>query len=322
MRIRIFRNPDGAGGGAGGDNKGGDGKGGGAATNLMQHVGEDEKAGGGGGQGGDGKGGGGAGGPSRPDWLPENFFKNDARDLKPEDLKLLSHIDIEALARSQADLRSKFGRGEHKPPAKPDDYTFEMPKDVKLEIKADDPLMASVRSAAHAAGLSNADFNKFLQPVVTKLGELVASGAGAKQLTPEQQQEAARQAQAQQAAAFDKELQKLGPTGREAVRQVGTWIKGLGTKGILTEAEVTELSYLSTAEGITAMRKLMELSGEKPVPVDPMSAGAEMSIEEAKRLMTEAFAEGGDTNEKSRAKLERARKTLQAYEKNGMLAAS
>jgi hypothetical protein len=259
-----------------------------------------------------------------PAWLPSNFVRKEAADLKPEDLKLLSRIDVEALARSQADLRGKFGRGEHKPPATPDAYALDLPKDLKFEIPKDDALMSAARSAAHAAGLSNADFNKFMGPVVAKIAELAgaagngAGGNGAGQ-TPEQLAAAREAAAAEQRQAYKVELEKLGPQGEAAVREVGTWLVGLETKGILSKAEFQGLRALTTAEGVTGLRKLMELTGETPVPVDPASIGVELSVDDAKKLMIEAFKDGGEGTEAGRAKLAKARGALKKYEDRGML---
>lgn len=283
-----------------------------------------------------GDGGGGAGGGAKetaagaagadalPAWLPPQFARKEPADLKPEDLKMLARVDIEALARSQADLRAKFGRGEHKPPAKPEDYALELPKDLKFEIPKDDALMASARQAAHAAGFSNADFNKFMGPVVAKLAELAGAagqgaGGSAAAATPEQQAEQQKQAAEEQRAAFKAELQKLGPQGEAVVRQVGTWLKGLETKGVLSAEEFQGLRSLTTAEGVTGLRKLMELAGETPVPVDPAAVGIDLSIEDAKKLMIEAYKDGGDQTEVGRNKLAKARAALAEYEKKGLL---
>jgi hypothetical protein len=259
-----------------------------------------------------------------PAWLPPQFVRKEPADLKADDLKMLARVDIEALARSQADLRTKFGRGEHKPPAKPEDYALELPKDLKFEIPKVDALMASARQAAHAAGFSNADFNKFMGPVVAKLAELAgASGQGAAgsgaAATPEQQ--AAQEAQQieERKAAFKAELDKLGPQGEASVRQLGTWLKGLETKGVLSNEEFQSLRALTDAPGITGMRKLMELAGETPVPVDPAAVGIDLSIDDAKKLMIEAFKDGGDQSEAGRAKLAKARAALAEYERKGLL---
>jgi hypothetical protein len=277
--------------------------------NIFEHVGGDAKE----------TAAAAAGADAFPAWLPPNFVRKEPVELKPEDLKLLSRIDVEALARSQADLRGKFGRGEHKPPATPEAYALELPKDLKFEIPKDDPLMGAARQAAHAAGLSNADFNKFMGPVVAKIAELAgAAGAGAAQ-TPEQIAAAQEAAAAEQKAAFKAEVEKIGPTGEAMVREVGMWLKGLETKGILSNGEFHGLRAVTNAEGITGLRKLMELAGETPVPVDPAALNIEMSIEDAKKLMTEAYKDGGESTEAGRAKLAKARAALKKYEDKGML---
>jgi hypothetical protein len=283
-----------------------------------------EGGGKGGDAGGDGKDGQGDAGASPEgvnfaDWVPKNFRRAEAKELNAEQLKMLQYVDIEALARSQADLRKQIGAGNFKPPAKPDEYTFDMPEGVKLDIKPDDPLMATLRQGAHSAGITKDQFNKMVAPAVAAIAKAAAE-AGV-QLTPEQQAQAAEAAQAEQAKSFDAEIQKLGKGGKEIVQQVGGWLKGLEVKGHLTGDEFTALRGLSNADGVNALRKLMNMTGEKPIPVDLGDIATGLSVQDAKDLMTAAHVKlQKDPNDaKGKTDLARAKSALEKYEKAGQL---
>lgn len=261
------------------------------------------------------------------DWIPANFRRDKPAELTADQLKMLQHVDIEGLARSQADLRAKLGTGAFKPPAKADEYAFDMPQGVDLKIDAADPVMSAFKTSALAAGLSKEQFAKLASPMIATIAKLAADKGGQNggaPLTPEQREAQAQAAQAEQAKAFQAEIEKLGPNGAEAVRQTGKWLKGLETKGVLTAEEFDALrAYSTTAEGVTALRKLMNMTGEKPVPIDLGEAATGLSIEDAKTLLTQAHVKlQADPNDaKGQADRARALKALERYEKAGQLQA-
>jgi len=251
--------------------------------------------------------------------VPKNFRRAEPKELTAADLKMLGYVDIEALARSQADLRKQLGTGVNKAPAKPEEYTFDMPEGVTLEIKSDDPLLGSLRKSAHAAGISKEQFNKVISPAIATLAELVKQQGGT--LTPEQQAQAEQAAQAQAVKNFEAEIEKLGQGGKEIVKQVGGWMVGLKNKGHLTDEEFTALRGISNADGINALRKLMNMTGEKPIPVDLGEVATGLSLQDAKELMTDAHVRlRKDANDrKAHADLAKARAALEKYEKAGQL---
>lgn len=242
--------------------------------------------------------------PQRPAWLAEQFWDAEKGEA-----------NLEALAKSQRDLRAMIARGEHKPPATADAYqvpTVEGVQDpVQLLGGKDDPLWKDVRTAAHQAGVSQAQMAALLQPL---LGAMAKRGAGAgagdgEQLTAEQQAE-------QLAEARRAELAKLGPNGDQVVRQTGAWLAGLVTRGSFTADEAKALRSISTAAGVRALAKLRELAGGHGIPVDAMGGGGdEMTQADAKRMMTEGFRDG------DQAKVDKARKVLADLEKRGLLTA-
>lgn len=327
MRIRFLRAPDDAGAQqpAGqqqaGQQQADAGKPA-APANLFDAVGGDN----GGDKSKPGEGGAAPDGVTFADWIPANFRRDKPAELTADQLKMLQHVDIEGLARSQADLRAKLGTGAFKPPAKADEYAFDMPQGVDLKIDAADPVMSAFKTSALAAGLSKEQFAKLASPMIATIAKLAAEKGGENggaPLTPEQREAQAQAAQAEQAKAFQAEIEKLGPNGAEAVRQTGKWLKGLETKGVFTAEEFGALRAISDAAGVTALRKLMNMTGEKPVPIDLGEAATGLSIEDAKTLLTQAHVKlQADPNDaKGQADRARALKALERYEKAGQLQA-
>lgn len=281
-------------------------------------------AGGDGGDGGDKSKSGDAGsapdGVTFADWVPANFRRDKPVELTADQLKMLQHVDIEGLARSQADLRTKLGTGAYKPPAKADEYAFEMPQGVDLKIDAGDPVMAAFKTNALAAGLSKEQFAKLAAPMIASMAEIAAKQGGAK-LTPEQLEQRAKAEKDEQVKAFEAEIAKLGPNGQEAVRQTGKWLKGLETRGVLTTEEFAALRSVSNADGVMALRKLMDMTGEKPMPIDMGEATTDLSVQDAKALLTAAHMKlnKDPKDAKGLADRKRAIAALERYEKSGQL---
>jgi hypothetical protein len=89
----------------------------------------------------------------RPDWWPENFWKQDEPDL-------------EGIAKSWSDLRKQIAQGKHKAPAdgKYDTSAF-------AGIPEDDPVRNHVLSWASEFGVSQAALDKLVGDVVAMQGE-------------------------------------------------------------------------------------------------------------------------------------------------------
>ena len=222
---------------------------------------------------------------ARPEWLPEQFW--DAE----------KGANLEALAKSQRDLRAQISRGDHKPPEKPDAYALPAIEGVKVEdlVPADNPLWQAVRTEAHKAGVTQAQLNAVLSPYLAGLAE------HAKANDP-----AAREAA--QAATLTAELAKLGPNGPALVRDIGGQIKGMVTRGSLSAAEGRELLGMSTAAGISAMAKLFQLGGGLPINLDSISSNTASQADLEVQLQ-KAIAKGDDAK---RAKLLRQLGDLEA----------
>ena len=189
---------------------------------------------------------------TRPDWLPEPFY-----DPKTGEVKL------EALAKSQADLRAQISKGANKAPAKADDYKLEMEPAALDGVKrlfaegdpAKDPLMKAVREAAHESGMSQAQFNGLMAKVLPALAEA-------------------------QPPAFDAvaELKALHPDPVQAKKIVNAMAargQKLVEQGVLTKDDMSEFAVMvGTANGMKVMSKIFEYHGEQPISADLLQTAA------------------------------------------------
>lgn len=178
-----------------------------------------------------------------PQGIPDKFKRPDGS------------CDMGALARGYQELEKKLYRGDHQPPESPEGYGLPTLDGMTPEIPANDPVLGAARKAAHAAGLSPAQW------------ETLASGylAEAMKHAPQQIDEAEH---------YRQELASLGPNGPQQVRAVKQWIGGLASKGTLSPDEVQEAYVMGgTAKGLRVMSKLMALSGEKPMTDLPVTSG-------------------------------------------------
>ena len=219
----------------------------------------------------------------RPEGLDDAFWDAEKNQVR-----------VDALIASQKDLRGKIARGEHKPPAKADDYTLPKVEGVP-EIAADDPVWKQVREAAHKRGMPQAEFSALAEPFLRAAAEAMKSNP-----PPPSEAEAKAEAEARVAA----EVEKLGPSGRALIGNLATWMNGLEASGVITADEKAALRGISDANGVRALAKLRGLAGGEPIPLDAVPDG-QMSQAEAERMMQEGYAKNDQTMiAKARARLE------------------
>ncbi|WP_206934141.1 capsid assembly protein [Roseococcus thiosulfatophilus] len=227
--------------------------------------------------------------PGRPDYIPENFW--DAEKGEPR---------IEQMARTVAELRLKISRGAQNVPKAADDYKLPAIEGLPAEaVKPDDPLWSDVRKAAHENGLSQAQLEALAKPYLARLAEAM-----------QQQQATASPEVIQQR--YAEEIKRLGPEGPAVLRDVKSWMGGLEQRGILSREEAQALYGVTNADGVRALAKLRQLTGEKPIPVTALEDG-KGSLEDAKRMMTEGYK----TNDMAMVKRGEAR--IAELEKQGVL---
>jgi hypothetical protein len=202
----------------------------------------------------------------RPEGLPDQFWDAEKKEVR-----------LAALVKAANDMRARLARGgEEAPPASADGYALPAVEGLPKELVPpnDDPVWSAVRKAAHEAGLTQKQLEAVARPYLAAVAEQ------AKQGRPATEQDAA--------AAYEAELARLGPQGRQVVHEVGAWLSGLVARGVMTGEEFAALQGVSTAEGVRALAKLRSMAGEKPIPLSALDDGA-MSYADAERMMREAF---------------------------------
>lgn len=235
---------------------------------------------------------------NRPDYLPEQFW--DPATNQPR---------LDALAKSWTDLRRKVSQGTGQAPENPDAYAMPKIEGLTEEIlKPDDPLWKQVRENAHKAGVSQAQLEAIINPYIE---DALARMKGQPATSPEAEAAARQEARAA-------EMQKLGPNAELMVQDMKAWIKGMQTRGGLTEGEAAALLAAGNADGIRALAKLRAMTGEKAIPLDTL-AGADMTVEDARKLMIQGMSEKNAGQASGDEKIERARRALTALERRGLL---
>lgn len=235
---------------------------------------------------------------TRPDHIPEQFW--DPVTNQPR---------LEAWGKSWTDLRRKVSQGTGQAPETPDAYALPKVEGLTEEIlPPDDPLWKQVRESAHKAGVSQAQLEAIATPYVQAALERLKSQPAA---SPEADRAARAQYEAEQ-------KQMLGPNADLMISDMKQWIKGMETRGSLTEGEAKALLAAGNADGIRALAKLRAMTGEKAIPLDTL-AGAEMTVQDARQLMTAGFTEKNQGLASGEEKIERARRALQDLQRRGLL---
>lgn len=214
--------------------------------------GDDGGEGSGGGEGlGEGSGEGGEAPPAaeRPEYVPEKFWDPESGKIREEQVfKSYGELERNFRARDE-EMRGKISSELEQErlsarPEKPTDYEVMLPQDyveMGIDIAADDPLVAFWQEQAHEFGLSPAQFNAALTRYVdTSLKSMPDAQA---------------------------EMAKLGDTGKVRAEAVGRWASRTFQAGELEAIQ----NIATTADGVTALEKLMEMSQNGSGPPDAMT---------------------------------------------------
>jgi hypothetical protein len=175
----------------------------------------------------------------RPEWIPEQFYDAEKKEIKGADLR--AHLDELTTFKAAEDSRKLTL------PATPEAYelklpeTFTAPEGIEVKLDPNDPLMKTAREMAHAKGWSQADFSD-------ALGVVAALKAG----------EAA-----QYEALKTANLAALGSKGPERIDAVTCWLNAN-----FGEAEVKPvLATLATTAHVTMFEKIIsKLSSQGSAP--------------------------------------------------------
>ena len=167
----------------------------------------------------------------RPDYWPEQFWSDDEGP------------DVEKLAKSYQELRTKMSQGKHKAPA-----------DGKYDT-----------AVFKSAGVDEKD--DLLQKYVTKSKELGVSQEAFDELAKLYMEEVGA-AFEETAVNREAELKKLGPKANDILKANNQWLTKL-SRTVLTESETEAVVKASgSAAFVSALNKIRQASGEMAIPVD------------------------------------------------------
>lgn len=178
----------------------------------------------------------------RPDWLPENFWKD-------------GQADYEGMSKSWRDLRAKISKGDHNAPA---DGNYKL--DALGEgYDGENPMAKTLTGWAKENGLSQAQFDDLAGKLKSQATELMQSET----IDP---------------AA---EIKQLGPNGQAIIGGMVDWARGMVSKGIWSKEDFEEFKVMGgTARGLTALMKVREAyEGRIPtqsVPLEGMPSREEL----------------------------------------------
>lgn len=238
----------------------------------------------------------------RPAHVPEDMWDAEKKALKEG----VNPIDEWAKAQKIAnDLRQKMGKGEHKPPAKAEDYKLpdlkeEADKGVMEMLKSDEPFMKEIKATAFKYGMSQEQYAGFLSDV----GRVVFKAAGDKAneaMTP--------LTDAEKQEIREAEMAKIGPNAPKMMAAVEGWVKGLIAEGYINYQEKEEIKAMAaTATGLSVLNKLRARQGGDSIPmgetltVDGLKSDAEIFAMHG----TEAYKNSNDPGHaKAHAEVER-----------------
>jgi hypothetical protein len=156
-------------------------------------------------------------------------------------------IRTDALTKAWKDSREHIKQlsADRTVPESHDKYAFTKPEALKREIPGDDPALGLFRKAAHAAGLSQTQFDKLAGNFLMGVDAMVPP-----------------------ALDLAAEKAKLGPNADAVINQVVAWGDKMIQDGVWSKDEYDEIIVMgSTALGLSALHKAAVRYGEKPIPL-------------------------------------------------------
>ena len=187
----------------------------------------------------------------RPDWMPENFW--DDKDGP----------DLEALAKSYQEMRSKMSAGKHKAPK---DGKYDIASLQDHGVAEDDPLLNEFKGFAKENGLSQDQFDQITQMYMQHMGEMM------------DEVETNREA----------EIAKLGPKGEKVIEGLNQWLTKLGNSGALPPEQVDAIAKsANNADMIKALQNIRSIYGEKSIPDVAVQEGTGYSKDELMSMMND-----------------------------------
>ena len=157
--------------------------------------------------------------------------------------------DLEGLAKSYTELRSKMSSGKHKAPK---DGKYDM--SVLEGVPDDDPLLTSFTAFAKDNGLSQDQFEQISKMYMENMGEMFENVE----------------------VDVQREMDKLGKNADKVIQSTSQWLGKLQTSGVLTSEETDAVANAAqSADFVRALNKIRDSYGEKAIPaIDIQESGA------------------------------------------------
>lgn len=231
----------------------------------------------------------------RPEYVPEQFWNVEKKE-----------VDLEAFAKSYADVRNQNNKLLQDGPGKPLETAEEYLKDFvpptrgragangeegspldRFEegLDAGDPAFQAAAKSAKEAQLSKKQFDDFIFAFMENSNALLPEPLN-----------------------VEKEMEKLGEGGMAMVQTNVNWVNSLKSNGILNEDQHKLLyEFGSTALGVELVNALRTNSGEKPIPVNAsVNAGAKTLAECQAMVADDRYREEGPVGDAYRAEVDAA----------------
>tara|TARA_R110000803_G_scaffold12616_6_gene36194 strand:+ start:6250 stop:7038 length:789 start_codon:yes stop_codon:yes gene_type:complete len=166
----------------------------------------------------------------RPEWMPDNFWSDD------------DGPDMEGLAKSYQEMRTKMSQGLHKAPK---DGNYDMANLKDAGVENDDPMLSDFTSFAKESGMSQDQFTKLTNMYMQHMGDQMDTADTNREV----------------------EMAKLGPKADKIIGGLNTWLGKYQASGSMTESEVNAITGAATnADFISAMTKIRSSYGEQVIP--------------------------------------------------------
>lgn len=231
----------------------------------------------------------------KPSYIPQQFW--DKQTGTPKD---------QAFYKSYTDLRRELGqmrnaKDNFKAPETADEYLKDYIPPHRIrpigeqkegevmdrfgDLDAQDPVFIAVAKAAKNVNMSKGQFDDFMQGVMEDIHPMLPEVFNA-----------------------EKEMSKLGESGKMMIQTNSNWIANLKKSGMLNEDQHHHmLSMGATALGVEVVNILRLNSGEKPIPVTTsVNTGIKTPAECEAMLADPLYKDDGPAGEAYRAEVEQA----------------
>lgn len=211
-------------------------------------------------------------GEGKPEGFPDEYWDEEAGSVNAQAL----FDGLRKQEKIAKDLRSKMGKGEHKPPEKAEQYTFDASEKSAEHIKDDDPLVAATKEIAHKHGLSQEQYAGFMAEITDRMVDMAQ----------EMGDENSETNQAQREAYIKEQIKAIGPNGPQVIRAVQSWANELKAEGTFNEEDVQTLvnEGMVSAKMVQMFNRLRSRMGGTDIPMDSVDDGLPPDSEIADKI--------------------------------------